>query len=198
MKKIRFDDCICHDKIRDHDKIKEEILWHIDKSSDGPLIDTYGVPEAKSNITKLDWDKSTDFKRPWVQIFLPVFEKTLEGIIDSMGYKSVDITRCWYQQYLNGSSHCWHIHDQHFTGVYYLEYPKGSAKTEVISPYSMKIKKINAKEGDLIVFPSHWIHRSGVNSSFRKTIISYNFGLNPNSYSYSADHIKGGKPYILF
>ena len=46
----------------------------------------------------------------------------------------------WYQQYLNGDTHGWHIHGQHFTGVYYLEFPDGCSKTEVCSPFNLKSK----------------------------------------------------------
>ena len=49
----------------------------------------------------------------------------------------------WYQQYLEGDTHGWHIHGNHFTGVYYLEFPDGCSQTEVVSPYSFKVKKID-------------------------------------------------------
>ena len=194
MKKIRFDDCICKDKLVDHGKIREQILWHIDKSADRSSLD------KQTNITKVDWDKASDFERPWVKLFLPKFSSVVKEMIYSMGYRSLKIKECWYQQYNEGSCHSWHIHSDHFTGVYYLEYPKGSSKTEICSPFSLKIKKIDVKEGDIIIFPSHWIHRSGVNTSSRKTIISYNFSIHtaPWGKEINVDLIKGGKPYIFF
>ena len=83
----------------------------------------------------------------------------------------------WYQQYVENSSHGWHIHDGQFTGVYYLELPKSSPKTEFIHPFSNNIDRVRAKEGDVIFFPSHVIHRAPTNNKERKTIISYNFNL---------------------
>ena len=81
----------------------------------------------------------------------------------------------WFQQYLEGDTHGWHIHGDHFTGVYYLEFPEGCSQTEIVSPYNLTIKKIDVVEGDFIVFPSHYIHRGLPNTKKRKTIISYNF-----------------------
>ena len=92
--------------------------------------------------------------------------------------ENVHVNDVWYQQYEEGGVHGWHVHADHFTGVYYLEYPRGCSKPEICSPYSLKIKKIDAVEGDIVVFPSYWIHRGPPNmSKNRKTIISFNFNL---------------------
>ena len=46
----------------------------------------------------------------------------------------------------------------------------------------MKIHDVDAREGDIIIFPSHWIHRSGnPNSKSRKTIVSFNFSVEGNA-----------------
>ena len=175
MKKIQIDDCICHSKIKEHLEIRDSILSEIDKSSDGDLeqLDSFYT----DSISKLDWNKSTDVNRPWLKIFLPVFLENLQEVIASIGYAKAVIKNVWYQQYLEGDTHGWHIHDDHFTGVYYLEFPEGCSQTEVVSPYDFKAVKINATEGDFIVFPSHYIHRGLPNTKKRKTIISYNFSI---------------------
>ena len=87
----------------------------------------------------------------------------------------ISLKNVWYQQYLEGDTHGWHIHDDHFTGVYYLEFPDGCSQTEIISPYNLKAVKIDVSEGDFVVFPAHFIHRGLPNGIKRKTIISYNF-----------------------
>ena len=58
MKKIQFDDCICHSKIKNHFKIKDDILFEIDKCDDDNLnaVDSY----YSDSISKLDWSKSSD------------------------------------------------------------------------------------------------------------------------------------------
>jgi len=173
MKKIQIDDCICHSKIKEHLEIRDSILSEIEKSSDGNLEQKDSF--YTDSISKLDWNISDKLDRPWVKIFLPVFIKNLEEVITSIGYAKVAIKNVWYQQYLEGDTHGWHIHDDHFTGVYYLEFPNGCSQTEIVSPYNFKAVKIDASEGDFVVFPAHYIHRGLPNASKRKTIISYNF-----------------------
>ena len=179
MKKIQIDDCIFHSKIKNHLKIKNDILFEIDKcpSNSLHLENSY----YSDSISKLDWYKNQDFDRPWVKIFLPEFCKDIEKIIFSMCYNKINLMELWFQQYLEGDTHGWHIHGDHFTGVYYLEFPKGCSQTEIVSPYNLTIKKIDVVEGDFIVFPSHYIHRGLPNTKKRKTIISYNFSAIGNS-----------------
>ena len=175
MKKIQIDDCICHSKIKEHLEIRDSILSEIEKSSDGNLEkkDSFYT----DSISKLDWNISDKLNRPWLKIFLPVFTKNLQEMIANLGYFRAVVNDVWYQQYLEGDTHGWHIHDDHFTGVYYLEFPEGCSQTEVVSPYDMRAVKIDATEGDFIVFPSHYIHRGLPNTKKRKTIISYNFSI---------------------
>ena len=179
MKKIQIDDCICHSKIKNHFKIKDDILSEIDKCDDDNLssVDSY----YSDSISKLDWSKSSDTERPWVKIFVPEFCEDIKEIISSMCYYKISIKHIWYQQYLEGDTHGWHIHGQHYTGVYYLEFPEGSSKTEICSPFSLNKKQIDVKEGDFIVFPAHFIHRGLPNKTMRKTIISFNFDVIANT-----------------
>ena len=195
MKKIQIDDCICHSKIKEHLEIKNSILLEIEKSSDGDLEQK--DPFYTDSISKLDWNISDNPDRPWLKIFLPVFIKNLQEVLTNLGYFKAVIKNVWYQQYLEGDTHGWHIHDDHFTGVYYLEFPEGCSQTEIVSPYSFKAAKIDAAEGDFVVFPAHYIHRGLPNSKKRKTIISYNFILDGiPGQSLDIDKIKKANPNI--
>ena len=179
MDKIRIDDCICHDRIEEHLEIKDKILLEIDKTNDSNLNlmnSTYS-----DNISKLDWNVCDDFTRPWVSTFLPIFSEAIKKVIVSMGYNFINLYEMWYQQYLEGDTHGWHIHGKHFTGVYYLEFPKGCSKTEICSPFSLKPKQIDVDEGDFIIFPAHYIHRGLPNKDLRKTIVSFNFDIHASS-----------------
>ena len=178
MKRIKVDACVCRLKLRDHHKIKDRVLSDIDRSFSESLSPTNSFIDS---VSRLDWSQSKDFERSWTKIFLPSFYITMKEFLAGSGYKdeeNVQLNNVWYQQYLEEDIHGWHVHSDHFTGVYYLEYPRGCSKTEICSPYSLKTKKIDASEGDIIVFPSHWIHRGPPNKSKnRKTIISFNFNL---------------------
>ena len=165
----------CHGKIENHSLIRDKILKEMSYTQDGSLNakDLY----FHDRISKLDWDYCRDFSRPWTKIFLPEFIKTVEPMVASMGYTSMRIIDMWYQQYMEGDTHGWHVHGQHFTGVYYLEYPEGCSKTEVCSPFDLKAEQMDTVEGDLIVFPAHYIHRGLPNSDIRKTMADANSAL---------------------
>ena len=176
MHKIEFSDCIIHTKVRAHLEIRDRMLKQIAEADEGPL---YAKDEYYSdNISKHDWDSGRDFNRPWVRTFERHYKEVIGEAIDSMAYTATDTKSIWFQQYMEGDTHGWHIHGKHFTGVYYLEYNDECSKTEICSPYNlMNRMQIDVKEGDMIVFPSHWIHRGRANGKSRKTIISFNFDI---------------------
>ena len=58
-----------------------------------------------------------------------------------------------------------------------MEYPEGCGKTRVSSPYNLEGHDVDAVEGDIIIFPAHWVHRGSANNKDRKTIISFNFDI---------------------
>ena len=55
---------------------------------------------------------------------------------------------------------------------------KAEPVIEELNNEGYNILKLDVSEGDIIVFPSHWIHRGLPNNKERKTIISYNFSVN--------------------
>ena len=73
MRKILFDDCICHTKISNHTNIKDSILFEIENSKDN---DT-SVQSPYDSFSKVDWQSCTDFERPWVKLFLPSYTEAL-------------------------------------------------------------------------------------------------------------------------
>ena len=184
MKKIKFNDCICLSSIKDHLNIKSDLLYEI-AQTDGERLDMKDKYYTDS-ISKLDWYKCKDFTRRWVNIFMPYFSDEIVRIMGSMGYNDVELYEMWYQQYLENDTHGWHIHGQQFTGVYYLEFPKGCSNTEIRSPFDFQTKQIDVVEGDIIIFPAHFVHRGLPNTKQRKTIISFNFDViadKPDTYS---------------
>ena len=175
MKKHILKDYIYHSKIKDHSKVKNFILDEIQNNNDDSLEVSNSY--YTDSINRLDWSQSKDSKRPWVKFFLPSFTIALNEFLKNSLYCGVQLKEIWYQQYLKNGTHGWHIHGHHYTGVYYLEFPNKSSKTELIFPFNNKSQTINVSEGDIIIFPSHIIHRGLTNQSERKTIISFNFDI---------------------
>ena len=174
--KIPLTDCICKTKLHNHDVIKDNLLNVINNSECGSLVGTDKFGQF-SNISRVDWETGDDLSREWVKILMPNYNISIINIIKDMGYLRHNTYRLWFQQYLEGGTHPWHIHSNHFTGVYYLEYPEGCGKTIIRSPYNFEEYDVDVVEGDIIVFPAHWIHKGNINNKDRKTIISFNFDI---------------------
>ena len=158
--------------MKNHSQIRDRILYEIDRDAM-----SHNLKTEVDSISKLDWQNRRNSNRLWLKIFLPEFVEDLKEIISSMFYTGINLKECWYQQYLEDDTHQWHVHGENFTGVYYLEFPEGCSKTEVCSPYNSRIIEVDVVEGDLIVFPSHYLHRGLPNHGDRKTIVSFNFDI---------------------
>jgi len=186
MKKIKISSLILQDNLKSHKEIKSKLLSLIEKSvfSKEERIDDY----YDDTIYRLDWLKNNDFNREWVKFSMPYLQEKFNHFAKKLNFQFVDIKSIWYQQYIKNNYHGWHIHGENYTGVYYLEFPKGSPKTELIDQYNINKKiTINAKEGDVIIFPSFIIHRAPiVKKDVKKTIISFNLEfklINPAIFS---------------
>ena len=166
------------DKFKSHETIRDELLNLINNSDSEQLEkhDDYYT----DNISRLDWSHNTDFFRPWVQKFQPYFTDQINSMINELGFSSYFLVAIWYQQYMNSGTHGWHTHSDNYTGVYYLELPEETPKTQIVNPINQtEIIDLNINEGDFVLFPSFVIHRAPVNKSDkRKTIISFDININ--------------------
>jgi hypothetical protein len=128
------------------------------------------------NINKVDWQFAKDFNRPWVQEFMKFLEPSLFNIANELGFTNFRIHEIWFQQYEHNGAHGWHTHSSNFTGVFYLDLPAGSPKTQLVEPFSNKIINPDIQQNDIIIFPSFTVHRAPTNLGDKpKTIISFNF-----------------------
>ena len=156
-----------------HLNIKDNLLSLIDHSK-------IKLDEKKFDdvFSKLDWNQSSDFERPWVKYCISDIQNQLLKMSYDIGFKSIQLNQIWFQQYGNQGTHGWHIHANNFTGVYYLEFDEHQY-TQLLDPLNLdRAISLRIVEGDFIVFPSHIIHRSGVNQTEKKrSIISFNFDV---------------------
>jgi hypothetical protein len=154
--------------------IKDRLLSLLDRwPSEHPRLGSDDI----DRVDKLDWGDSKNVDRPWVRLFAPILQHRLVQMMHQVGYKDVNIENLWFQQYVKNDIHNWHIHGSTWVGVYYLEMDPRSPITELMDPMTQKTKIVpNLVEGDIIVFPSHVIHRAPrISSDIRKTIISFNY-----------------------
>ena len=164
MKRVRIDDYIFIERLDNHDELKDQLLDLIAKQDDA------GEP----GVSRLDYREGDNWQREWVQLVMPSIISTVVPMIKSMGYDAMDLTNIWYQQYDSDSRHGWHIHDTSFSGVYFLELDENSCSTRFCVPTDFNPFQVDAKEGDMILFPSHLFHTSPANKGNRKTSIAFN------------------------
>ena len=171
MKKIDVPCCAFIDNIEDYcDKsiIKELLLKDISE------VNLPRVNEPFEKITNTDWSLSECHERLyWSKIQLHLCEH-LQKIGRFCGYKNFKITNFWFQQYLNGDYHSWHVHSCcMFSSVYYVECTKETPMTSF--KFGEQEFEIQIKEGDILTFPSFLRHQSKINeTNKRKTVISFN------------------------
>lgn len=131
---------------------------------------------TSSNITKTDWEDCGNNNREWVKYILPLLNYNLINMVKPLGYNEITFSSVWFQQYSQNSFHRWHTHSSHYTGAFYIELPEGTPKTQL--KFGEEIIEIEAKEGEIVIFPSFVVHSSPPNNSpYRKSIISFNIDL---------------------
>jgi hypothetical protein len=135
-----------------HESIKSILLDEIQKQECESLIsiDSYYT----DTVNKLDWNRCFDDTRGWTKELKPLLQPILDSVAFGVGYKNAVMAELWFQQYVNGNTHGWHVHGSNFTGVYYLELPEAAPKTELIVPIDQKeVITPNVVEGDILIFP---------------------------------------------
>jgi hypothetical protein len=173
---ILFNFPILKNKLKGNSQIKTKLLHLINQQKTGELKqkDEYYT----DSISRVDWDRKNDAERDWVKLIGPYLQKHFIEEVKKIGLSNVQIFDIWFQQYFKGDTHGWHVHGHNFTGVYYLEFGKDSPRTQIIEPLSLKIVDVDVKQGDVIIFPSVFIHRAPPSKTTkRKTIISFNFNV---------------------
>lgn len=175
MKKIEIPSFYLIDRLENHNELKESLL---ELFNHNPVKenDSYKSTQYGDKVTNLDWSRSQDLNREWVKILLPHLQHKTKTMLEGVGYDEFDIIGIWFQQYYNSDIHDWHFHGATFTCVYYLELEETSPKTQLMEPYNINnIIEPEIKEGDILLFPAHIIHRGPtIPDNKRKTIVSYN------------------------
>ena len=155
--------------ISNHKKHKSNLL---------DLIDS--IPNISSDVcegeqvAKSDWYLNSSYPRKYWDYFFDILNPWFDNMKNTYGSNKVIIDNYWFQQYSKNNYHDWHNHPKcHFSSIYYLELPKTNLVTEFKTH-----KSISTKEGDIITFPAHLLHRSPVNNSEkRKTVIVFNSNI---------------------
>ena len=158
-----------------HNQIKSRIL---------DIIDNYEqVNPCKDAVTKTDFydDIRTNPNRnEYYNLFHQEADSLYRAITNHYWVTDFGILQVWFQQYYINDTHKWHNHGQSNISLsYLLELDDSKHSTEFIDTKQKKTFQLEGiSEGDVIIFPSHILHRSPIiTSSNRKTSIAINLTL---------------------
>lgn len=153
-----------------HNILKQKLLELIDSSN---LVES--ITTANDNITKTDFNYSENYDRNYLNLCKPYIIDCISQKFKHYNTNGLAFGNFWFQQYHENDFHDWHIHKNcHWTNIYFLELNTKSQLTQ-IRDLSGSLIAYEAKEGDIISFPSFLYHRSSqITDNLRKTIISFN------------------------
>jgi hypothetical protein len=128
------------------------------------------------NVSRSDYHNALDFERKWIQYIFEDLKNNILFLCNSLGFYGFRFNGIWFQQYNSNSYHGWHLHQgSNYSGVFYIELPTESPKTEFLDTLTNKKFFLEMHEGDIAIFPAYLPHRSGKNESNKtKTIVSFN------------------------
>jgi len=171
-----YKDCFSIIKVPNHNDVKNNLLQIISYEQD-----TSASPQDKEqSISSTDF--FSDYSNSYYKEFFleNVIKKYYNLAVKLLGYKNYEILNMWYQQYEHNDTHGWHTHHGcNYSNVYFLELPSKEVSTEFLNVKNNTIFRVDSiREGDLLSFPGHIIHRSPKNiTNDRKSVIVFNSNI---------------------
>ena len=166
-------DLVWTHKLQCHSDIKSNILGLIDEYEQNG-----DCPDA---VTKTDFYDDTLKSLPnYFNVLGQNANLLWQDICNKYWVSDFNVIGSWFQQYYCKDFHGWHIHPNSNISIsYFLELPDSKYSTEFIDTETNSIFQSNVEEGDVVIFPSHIIHRSPLitDSNVRKTTIAINLNL---------------------
>ena len=165
-------DLVWKHTLQSHNEIKNPMLDWMDNYEQ--------IGECPDKITKTDFF-DPNRRSQYMDIFFNSegAELLRQDICQKYGVINFYTSGCWFQQYHNNDSHGWHLHGKNTVSMsYLLELDDSKHSTEFVDIEKKKTFQLNVSEGDVIIFPSHIIHRSPIIIGHsRKTTIAINLNL---------------------
>jgi hypothetical protein len=157
--------------VPNHAELKETILKSISDMGVHSLFD------SENKISNTDWHLNPNYERFYFQNIREIISTHLGNIMQTHSMPNGEVLGLlgyWFQQYEEGDYHKWHSHGNcMFSNVYYLDLPEKAVKTSFI--LAGKEFEVPVKEGQILTFPSCFIHCSKPNKVGTKTVVSFNY-----------------------
>jgi hypothetical protein len=155
--------------VKNHKEIKQELIKLVTEAP-GTMHDM---------VAKTDWALRHKKNKNYMNLMLPIITKHTKKLLTALYEKhknkvKATVADIWYQVYYEHSRHDWHTHGYtQFANVYYVDLPDKKYGTKFLNT-----GKINVEEGDILTFPSWYLHCSPViKSKKRKIVIAYNLDI---------------------
>ena len=144
----------------DYEKLNSNLL----KESEGVIYDWSDITYVRGKMS--EWHicgKYIDVIKEWVKTLTPSIKGMIPRIIDA-----------WYARFDYGNHALVHNHgDMYASFVYYVKTPEGSSP--IVFPDENET--VEAKEGNLLIFPGHINHYVPENKCEGRVIIAGNINL---------------------
>lgn len=154
-----------------HTAIKPKVLAGI------TVMGTHSVVEGDQQISNTDWYLSGNYLRPYRGELQNTFDLHINFINEIAGIPKnslLELGNYWFQQYSQGDFHDWHLHgDSVFSNVYYVDLPDGASKT-TLAMNGIEFE-VDVAEGQILTFPSCFVHCSKPNKTAVKTVVAFNY-----------------------
>lgn len=159
-------------KFEKHIEIKEKLLSLIDEQQ----ATTVNESDLSERISRTDWKIDSNEQRPYWSFLQPNLAEHVQEIYKTLEYTEIQFGNHWFQQYYTTDMHGWHRHANcSWANVYYIELSPDAPATHLKDPITGDIYHVDAKEGDILTFPSFILHCSPPNESQnRKTVVAFN------------------------
>ncbi len=136
-----------------------------------------GHRDQGQSVAGSDYWISADIHRPYLKevdgYIMPYVSQALENRYLIQRYHA------WFQCYGPGDHHGWHCHQglHNWSMIYYLELAHRQQVTDIW--INNGIHQPPVTEGDILIMPSTWYHRSRPNDLGPKTVIAVNIDMTP-------------------
>lgn len=146
-------------------------------------IGKYSIVRPHEEVDNTDYHVREDYlskaelqaKKDYFNVIMEFVRQHYSAIADKMNLHGVELaTHYWFHQYTQVNSHFdFHMHQGcMLSNIYYVELPEGAGT--IFKTINGEFK-VDVKEGDLLTFPSIFLHKSAqLKTKSRKTIISFN------------------------
>ena len=108
----------------------------------------------------------------------------------------INVDMMWFHRMDKGDYDNWHNHSYcQWVGVYYVDLPEG--EQTLLQDYEGNEFQPDVSEGQLLIFPASYIHKSPVVSK-RKTVINFNFNISSKYTKETIEKVKETHPDNYF